>query len=116
MTSHTNLQGFIAHEEAQESRSAINAESAGTRPNINVDARARRLQSSLQPALGAVARQFDRHQLQHQSVCGAVQNNADRNFTLYDQAVRPEWEFSPYLFVFSDIAFNQREYNIAGLL
>ena len=28
---------------------------------------------------------------------GTVQSNADRNFKLYDQAVRPKWEFSPYL-------------------
>ena len=39
-------------------------------------------------------------------------SNADRNFTLYDEAVRPKWEFSPYLFMFADIAFNQRDYTI----
>jgi hypothetical protein len=43
---------------------------------------------------------------------GVAQSNADRDFTLYDQAVRPKWEFSPYLFVFSDIALNQRYYQI----
>ena len=114
VTSRTNLQGFIAHEEAQESRSAINAESAGTRPNINVT-RVR----------GAFNHRFNRLSVQLRGnlidtsystnlFAGQIQNNSDRNFTLYDQAVRPEWEFSPYLFVFSDIAFNQREYKIAA--
>jgi hypothetical protein len=28
--------------------------------------------------------------------------------------VRPRWEFSPYLYAFSDIAFNQRDYNLAA--
>ena len=45
---------------------------------------------------------------------GMVQSNADRNFTLYDQAVRPKWEFSPNLYAFSDIAFNQRDYDLAA--
>ena len=114
VTSQTNLQGFIAHEEAQESRSAINAETAGTRPNINVT-RVR----------GAFNHRFNRLSVQlrgnlidtsysNNLFAGQIQNNSDRNFTLYDQAVRPEWEFSPYLFVFSDIAFNQREYEIAA--
>jgi hypothetical protein len=114
VTSQTNLQGFIAHEEAQESRSAINAQSAGTRPNINVT----RLR-------GAFNHQFNRLSVQLRGnlidtsystnlFAGQIQNNSDRNFTLYDQAVRPEWEFSPYLFVYSDIALNQREYKIAA--
>jgi hypothetical protein len=112
VTSRTNVQGFIAHEEAQESRSAINAESAGTRPDVFVD----RLRA-------AVNHRFNRLTVQlrggiidtsygNNIFDGVVQSNADRNFTLYDQAVRPKWEFSPYLFLFSDIAFNQRDYEI----
>ena len=37
VTSQTNFQGLIAHEVAQESRSAINANTAGTRPNVVVE-------------------------------------------------------------------------------
>jgi hypothetical protein len=112
VTSFTNFQGLIAHEEAQESRSAINAQSAGTRPDVNVS----RLR-------GAFNQRFNRLTVQlrggiidtaygNNLFDGQVQSNADRNFTLYDQAVRPKWEFSPYLYAFSDIAFNQRDYDI----
>lgn len=112
VTKFTNFQGLIAREEAQESRSAINAESAGTRPDVTVD----RLR-------GAFNQRFNRLTVQlrggiidtsygNNIFDDTVQSNADRDFTLYDQAVRPKWEFSPYLFVFSDIAFNQRNYDI----
>ena len=114
VTSFTNLQGLIAHELAQESRSAINAQSAGTRPDVTVS----RLR-------GAFKHRFNRLTVQlrggiidtaygNNLFDGTVQSNADRNFTLYDQAVRPRWEFSPYLYAFSDIAFNQRDYNLAA--
>jgi len=112
ITSRTNVQALVAHEEAQESRSAINASSAGTRPNITVNRE--RL---------ALNHRFNRLTVQLRGsvidtrygtdiLNGEAQSNADRNFTLYDQAVRPKWEFSPYLFLFSDIAFNQRNYQI----
>jgi hypothetical protein len=114
ITSFTNLQGFIAHEEAQESRSAINATSAGTRPNINVT----RVQTAFNHRFNRLTVQL-RGGLVDTSygddlIAGIVQSNADRNFTLYDQAVRPKWEFSPNLYAFSDIAFNQRDYDLAA--
>ena len=112
VTSRTNFQGLIAHEYAQESRSAINAETAGTRPNIEVT-RYR----------GAFNQTFNRLSVQLRGNIidtnyssnifdGEVQSNADRDYVLYEEAVRPKWEFSPYLFAFADIAFNQRDYSI----
>lgn len=114
VTSRTNLQGLISHEFGQESRSAINAESAGTRPNIEVT----RLR-------GAFNQRFNRLSVQlrgnivdtsysDNTFNGQVQDNSDRDYKLYEQAVRPRWEFSPYLFAFSDIALNQRDYTIAA--
>jgi hypothetical protein len=112
VTSFTNLQGFVAHEEAQESRSAINASSAGTRPDIVVNRgrlalnhRFNRLTVQLRGAV--IDTQYGTNIFD-----GEPQSNADRDFTLYDQAIRPMWEFSPYLFLFSDISLNQRIYDI----
>jgi hypothetical protein len=111
VTSFTNFQGLIAHEEAQESRNAINAQSAGTRPNINVD----RLRAAFNHRFNRLTVQLRGAQIDtsygDDLINGVVQSNADRNFTLYEQAVRPRWEFSPYLFAFSDIAINQRDYD-----
>ncbi len=114
VTSYTNFQGLVAHEFAQEGRSAINASSIGTRPNIEVT----RLR-------GAFNQRFNRLSVQLRGniidtsystnvVDGQVVSNADRNYTLYEQAVRPKWEFSPYLFAFTDISFHQRDYGLAA--
>jgi len=114
ITRFSNIQAYVSHELAQESRSAINASSIGTRPNIIVD------RASL-----AGNQRFNRLSVQVRGniidtrygtdvVDGQVQSNADRDFTLYEQAVRPQWEFNPDLFLFSDISFNQRDYPIAA--
>ncbi len=114
VTRFTNLQGFIGQEFAQESRSAINATSAGTRPNITVD-RAR----------AAFNHRFNRLTVQLRGAVvdtrygsdvlnGMVQSNADRDYTLNEEAVRPKWEFNPNLFLFGDVAVNNRNYSIAA--
>ena len=100
ITRFSNIQAYVSHEFAQESRSAINASSFGTRPNIIVD------RASL-----AGNQRFNRLSVQVRGniidtrygtdvVDGQVQSNADRDFTLYEQAVRPQWEFNPDLFLF----------------
>lgn len=112
VTRFTDLQALIAHETAQESRSAINASSIGTRPNIFVD-RGR----------AALNHRFNRLTLQLRGAVidtsygnnifeGYGQSNADRNYTLFEEAFRPKWEFSPSFFVFADVALNQRNYSI----
>lgn len=88
--------------------------SAGTRPNIEVT----RLR-------GAFNHRFNRLSVQLRGniidtnygsniFLGQLQSNADRDYTLYEEAVRPKWEFSPYLFAFADVAVNQREYTTAA--
>lgn len=112
ITRRTNLQGYIGHEEAQESRSAINAISAGTRPDIVVNRgraafnhRFNRLTVQLRGAIVDTRYGND-------ILGGVTQSNADRDYTLYEEAVRPQWEFKPTLYAFTDVAVNQREYSI----
>jgi hypothetical protein len=112
VTRRTNLQGAISREYAQESRNAINASSAGTRPNITVDRgraalnhRFNRL--SVQLRGGIVDTSYSTNVFE-----AVVVSNSDRDYTLYEEAVRPQWEFTPTFFLFSDIAFNQRHYSI----
>jgi hypothetical protein len=114
VTRRTNLQGAIGHEEAQESRSAINASSAGSRPNITVN-RGR----------GAFNHEFNRLSVQLRGgivdtsygtdiLAGVPQSNSDRDYTLYEQAARAMWEFMPTFALFTDVAINQRDYGIAA--
>ncbi len=112
ITRRTDLQGNIAHEEAQESRSAINASSAGTRPDIVVNRgraafnhRFNRL--SMQARGAIVDTRYGNDVLD-----GVVQSNSDRNYTLYEEALRPKWEFTPTFLLFADVSVNQREYAI----
>ncbi len=114
ITRQTDLQGLVAHEEAQEGRSAINATSTGTRPNVTVD-RGRasfnhtfnRLSVQLRGAI--IDTNYGTNLLN-----GVTQSNADRDYMLYDEAFRPQWEFSPTFLIFADLAFNQRNYEIAA--
>ena len=114
ITRRSNVQAAVSHELAQESRSAINASSVGTRPDVVVN-RARL----------AGNQQFNRLSVQLRGNVidtrygndifeGEVVSNADRDFLLYEEAVRPQWEFTPELFLYSDIAFNQRNYATAA--
>lgn len=114
ITRRTDLQAAVSRELAQESRDAINANAVGTRPNVTVD-RAR----------AAFNHRFNRLSVQLRGgitdtyygddvIADVEQSNADRNFILYEEAVRPKWEFTPVLFLFADLAFNQRDYKIAA--
>ena len=112
VTRRTDVQAAISREVAQESRNAINANSFGTRPNVTVDRgraafnhRFNRL--SVQLRGGIVDTRYG------DDVIGPIiQSNADRDFTLYEEAVRPKWEFTPTFLIFADVALNQRLYNI----
>jgi hypothetical protein len=112
VTRRTNLQGAISREYAQESRNAINASSLGTRPNITVDRgraafnhRFNRLSVQLRGGIVDTSYSADVFD-------DMVQSNSDRDYTLYEEAFRPQWEFMPTLFLFADLAFNQRDYSI----
>ncbi len=110
----TNLQGLLSHELPQESRSALDARSAGTRANQIVDR-----------AEAAFNHRFNRLSLQLRGSAndysfGRVENlglktsNADRDYTAYEETVRAAWEFKPTLSVFTEVAVNQRDYGLAA--
>lgn len=110
----TNLQGLLSRELSQESRSALDARSAGTRANQIVER-----------AEAAFNHRFNRLSLQLRGSAndysfGQVENlglktsNADRDYTAYEQTVRAAWEFKPTLSVFTEAAVNQRNYGLAA--
>lgn len=114
VTRRTNLQALISREVAQESRSAIDAASAGDRADITTDRAALTLQHrfnrlSLQ-LRGSVTDQ------QYGDVVsgGLVASNGDRDVTITEQAARATWELKPTLSVFSEVAVNQRAYERAA--
>lgn len=114
ITRFSNIQASVSHELAQESRSAINATSIGTRPDVVVN-RASLAGNQLFNRLSVQVRgNIIDTRYGNDILAGQVESNADRDFTLYEEALRPQWEFTPDLFLFSDLSVNQRDYPIAA--
>lgn len=114
MTRRTNLQAFVSRDYSQESRSAIDANSAGDRANLTLDKagatfnhRFNRLSLQLRGTVG----DYDYSDVK---VGNTLQSNADRNYRAYDGAVRARWEFKPTLTGFVEVGGNQRDYNVAA--
>lgn len=107
----TNLQGLVSHDLRQEGRGAIDASTAGPRPDVTTD------QANL-----AFNHRFNRLNVQ---LRGAVTDlayddittglspsiNSDRDSTTTEEAVRASWEFKPTFSVFTDIEINQRKFD-----
>ncbi len=114
ITRRTNLQATIGRELSQESRSAIDASSAGDRADLTTDRATVALQHRFN-RLSVQLRGSVTDQQYGDISAGAVTiSNDDRNITTYEQAVRATWELKPTLSVFSEVAVNQREYERAA--
>lgn len=111
----TNLQGLISHEQSQESRSALDASSAGTRATVTVD----RAEASFNHRFNRLSLQFRGSVSDYaygDTTNGAVvASNSDRDMTETQETVRATWEFKPTLSAFTEVAVNQRNYNSVAL-
>ena len=114
LTRRANLQAQVLRSVAQESRSAIDANTAGQRTTVTVDEanlaynqRFNRLRVRLR---GAV------EDSDYSSVLtpDGIASNADRNFTETRQSVRASWEFKPTFSVFGEAEFTQRNFKTAA--
>lgn len=111
----SNLQGSISHERAQESRSAIDAQTAGTRPNIDVDS----ANLTLTHAFNRLEVQV-RASLSDEDIgnardgFGGIVDNNDRDRRTDEEYVRLTYEFKPSFSVFAEGGINTRDYKIAA--
>ncbi len=114
VTRRTNLQALISREQALESRSALDASTAGSRIN-----------QITERAEGALNHRFNRLSLQFRGSVtdfgfgetenvGVTTSNADRDYTATEETVRATWEFKPTFSVFTEVAVNQRNYDTAA--
>ncbi|MBX9861231.1 MAG: outer membrane beta-barrel protein [Hyphomicrobium sp.] len=105
ITRRTNLQGLASHDLSQESRSGIDANTAGERADVTVD------RANL-----ALNHRFNRLSVQ---LRGAITDtaysdangisNADRDTLETTQTGRATWEFKPTLSVYAEQEWNQRD-------
>lgn len=110
----TNVQALVSHERSQESRSALDASSAGTRANqttergeLALNHRFNRLSLQLRGSVGD-------YQFGEVENLGVTTSNSDRDYTATEQTVRAAWEFKPTLSAFTEVAVNQRNYDRAA--
>ncbi len=111
ITRRTNVQGLLSHERTQESRSALDASSAGSRANQSTDRaevalnhRFNRLSVQLRGSVGDFA-------FGDVENLGVTSSNSDRDYTEYKETVRASWEFKPTFSAFTEIEVNQRNYD-----
>ena len=110
----TNVQALVSHEQAPESRSALDASSAGTRSTQAID----RAEAALNHRFNRLSLQFrgtvSDYAYGDTQTLGAVTSNSDRDYILTEETVRASWEFKPTLSVFTEVAVNQRDHATAA--
>lgn len=111
ITRRTNFQGLLSHERTQESRSALDASSAGSRANQTTDRaevafnqRFNQLSVQLRGSVGDFA-------FGDVENLGVTASNSDRDYTGYVETVRASWEFKPTFSAFTEVEVNQRNYD-----
>ncbi len=114
ITRRTNLQTTVSRELSQESRSAIDASSAGDRADLTTDRATVALQHRFNRLTVQLRGSVTDQQYGDVTAGPLTLSNADRNITTTEQAVRATWELKPTLSVFSEVAVNQREYERAA--
>ncbi len=109
------MQGSIASEHTQESRSAIDAATAGTRPNVDTE------RGNL-----ALTHTFNRLEVQLRSSIadqdigdaedgfGGIVSNDDRDTRVKEEFLRLTYELKPSFAVFAEGGLNQRDYKLAA--
>ena len=111
VTRKTSVQTLISREQTQESRSALDASSVGTRANLLTD----RAEATLNHKFNRLGLQFrgsvSDFAFGETQNLGVVTSNASRDYKAYEEAVRATWELKPTLLPFAEVAINQRAYD-----
>lgn len=109
-TRRTNLQAFAAHEVTQESRSAIDANSAGDRATLTQERAGVTLNHRFNRLSLQLRGSVTDNDYSDVDVGGVTQSNRERNYVETEQAVRATWEFKPTLSTFAEVEVNQRRF------
>jgi len=114
ITRRTNLQASLSREVAQESRSAIDASSVGDRADVTTDRATAAFRHRFNRLAIELRGSVTDNQFGDVSVGPVTISNSDRDYTQTEEAIRATWELKPTLFLFSELALNQREYERAS--
>lgn len=114
ITKRTNIQALISRQQYLESRSALDASSAGTRSVIDTD----RAELAYNQRFNRLSYQL-RGSVQDYTYgsvedAGVVTPNSDRDYTIYEETFRTSWEFKPSFSPYFEFAYNHRDYGEAA--
>lgn len=109
VTRRTNLQATASRELTQESRSAIDASTVGDRVDVITDRATLALQHRFNRLTLQLRGSVTDQQFGNTSTGNVTSQNDDRDLKTYEEAIRATWELKPTLFLFSELAINQRE-------
>lgn len=112
LTRRTNVEAFAGHDLTQEARGSVNptsragdrADIATNRAGVTFNHRFNRLSVQLRGTL------TESDYSPTDDGTGLTLDNRERDNTVKEVALRGSWRFKPALSVFSEVAFNQREY------
>jgi hypothetical protein len=115
ITRRTNIEALIGQELTQDSRSDI---SAPTTARERGDITTRRGALTFNHRLNRLSLQLrgtitDTDYAPVETVSGLRIANDDRDVTIYEMALRGQWEFRPSLFAFAEVSHNIREHEAA---
>jgi hypothetical protein len=108
----TTIEALIGQDLTQDSRSDISAPTSAREPG---DITTRRAALTLNHRLNRLSLQLrgtitDTDYGPVETLSGERISNDDRDVTIYEMAVRAQWEFRPSLFAFAEVAHNIREH------
>lgn len=116
ITRRTDLQAAVNYDHAQEDRGAIDASTAGERPDIDTlrgELALRHRMNRLETRLRASITDTDIGE--SEDGFGFVFTNEERDAVINEQAVRLTYDLKPSFAVFTEAGLNQREYKTAPL-
>ena len=114
VTRRTKVEALVSHDVAQESRSALDASTVGSRADVTID----RAEVTANHRFNRLGLQFrgsvTDNAFGDTQNAGITNNNSDRDYKVYEETARASWEFKPTLSAFAEVAVNQRNYDSAA--
>ncbi len=111
VTKRTNVQALASYNVSQESRTAIDASTAGPRPNVATDTQEVALNHRFNRLSVQIrGTHFDTN-YENVRDKGFLINNEERDISQNEGAVRLKWEFKPTFSVFGEVEGNRREFD-----
>jgi hypothetical protein len=113
-TRRTNLQGIVSREQAQEDRSAINANNLPDRTDVTTQTAELALNHRFNRLSLRLRGGFTRNDYSDVTTGSITAVNDERDRDEWRQSLRASWEFKPDLSVFGEVEFDQRSFGAAS--